>query len=103
MSVPGVSGARAEALAHGVEQARNLVWRDVLVQPEEVRRIVGALERLEPLVLVGTVGLPDPLLALIHHEVHVDAGVVGRKRGPEGPGPLALGLESLGGLAVAVD
>src|SRR5215207_9770491 len=98
-SKPGLSGARAEVLAYGAEQAHASVRRDVLVQPEEVRRIVGALERLQPLVLVGTVGLPDPLLALIHQEVHVDAGVVGRKRGREGPGPLALDVESLGGLA----
>src|SRR5687768_5855815 len=36
------------------------VRRDVLVQPEEVRRIIGALEGLQPLVFPGAVGLPDP-------------------------------------------
>src|SRR5215218_6445355 len=71
------SPAREQVLAYGAEQAHASVRRDVLVQPEEVRRIVGALERLQPLVLLCTVCLADPLLALIHEEVHVDAGVVG--------------------------
>ena len=37
------------------------VRRDVLVEAEEVGRIVGALERLQPLVRTGTVRLPDPI------------------------------------------
>jgi hypothetical protein len=79
------------------------VGLDVLVEPEEVRRVVLALEGLQSVVLVGAVGLPDPLLALFHEEVHVDAGVVGCESGPVVASPLALGLEAISSLAVAVD
>jgi hypothetical protein len=56
------------------------VWRDVLVQAEEVHRIVGPLQRLETLELFETIGSPDPLLALVHQEVHVDARFVRLER-----------------------
>ena len=53
--------------------------------------------------ILGAVGLPNALLALFHEEVHVDAGVVGREGGPVVASPLPLGVEAVGGLAVAVD
>jgi hypothetical protein len=52
----------------------------VLVEAEEVVGVIAALERLEPVVLLGPVGLADPLLTLLHQEVHVDARVVGLQR-----------------------
>src|SRR5678815_2647997 len=76
---------------------------DVLVQTEEIRRVVLPLERLQPLVLRFTVRLAYAVLAFLHQEVDVDAGVVGRERGPVGARPLALLLEALGALGVAVD
>src|SRR4029450_12166137 len=45
---------------------------DVLVQPEEVRRVVLALERPEPLVLGLAVGRPYSVLPLLPEKVHVD-------------------------------
>src|SRR5919107_2632682 len=38
-------------------------WRDVLIEPEEVRRIVAALDRNEPLPRRARIGLSNPLLA----------------------------------------
>src|SRR3712207_380833 len=73
----------------------------VLVAAEEVVRIVAALERLEAVVLLGPVGLADPLLTLLHEEVHVDAGVVGLERRPEVSCPLPLFFEALFGLGDA--
>src|SRR5215210_4787554 len=68
---------------------------DVLVQPEDVVRVVAPLQRLEAVVLLRPVGLPDALLALLHQEVDVDRRVVGRERRPEAPRPF-------GGLVEAV-
>jgi hypothetical protein len=65
----GLSGARAEVLAYGAEQAHASVRWDVLVQPEEVRRVVCALELDQPLVLPVAVGLADPLGPLVAQEV----------------------------------
>lgn len=53
------------------------MWRDVLVQSEEVVWVVPPLQSLEPLVLRRSIGLADALLTLVHQEVHIDAGVVG--------------------------
>src|SRR5262249_57882461 len=50
---------------------------DVLVQTEEVVRVVALLERLQPVVAGRPVGLADALLAFVHQEVHVDARVIG--------------------------
>src|SRR5215204_7307494 len=75
----------------------------VLVEAEDVVGVVATLERLEPVVLLCPVGLADPLLTLLHQEVHVDAGVVGLKARPEGPNPLPLFVEALFGLGNACD
>src|SRR4029453_1077448 len=69
--------------------------RDVLVQPEEVVRVVAALERLQLVVLRRAVRIADPLLALFHQEVDVHARVVRPARGAERPRPLALLVEAL--------
>jgi hypothetical protein len=47
--------------------------RDVLVDPEEVVRVVLSLQGLQPVVLLRPVGLPDPLRTLIAQEIHIDA------------------------------
>src|SRR5438309_7589191 len=67
-----------------------LVRPDVLVQPEEIRWVVPALQRLELRVAIPAVRLLDPLLALLHEEVHVDIGLVRQQRVPETARPLAL-------------
>src|SRR5215212_4728613 len=75
----------------------------VLVEAEEVVRVVAVLQRLEPLILLSPVGLADPLLTLLHEEVHVDARVVGLKGRPEVPDPLPLLVEALRRLGGACD
>src|SRR5919198_976039 len=57
--------------------------RDVLVQPEEVLRVVASLQSPQPVVLLRPVGLPHALVSLLHEEVHVHARVVRLERGPE--------------------
>src|SRR5215210_9023480 len=79
------------------------VGPDVLVKAEEVVGVIATLERLEPVILLGPVGLADPLLTLLHQEVHIDARVVGLKGRPEVPGPLSLFVEALFGLGDACD
>jgi hypothetical protein len=59
------------------ERSHSDVGPYVLVEAEEVVRVIATLERLERVVLLGPIGLADPLLALLHEEVHVDARVVG--------------------------
>ena len=55
---------------------------DVLIHPEQVRRVVLVLDSDEPLVVV-TVSCLDPFLSLVHHEVHVgSASRVGMQRIP---------------------
>ena len=82
---------------------RRLVGRDVLVETEHIVRVVSALERLQPIELRRPVRLPDPFLALVHHEVHIHAGLVRGERRPVRPRPLAFGVEALRRIAVAVD
>ena len=53
-------------------QRDGAVRLDVLVHAEEVVRVVGGLDRGQPLVVAAVGGL-HPLLALVHHEVHVAA------------------------------
>src|SRR5262249_4594192 len=61
---------------------------DVLVDVEDVLRVVALLDPGEP-VVVAAVGGPDPVLALGHHEVDVGAAGRGRvQRLPVLPGPL---------------
>src|SRR5262245_3166096 len=61
---------------------------DVLVQPEEVRRVVLAFERPEPLVLGLTVGRPHSVLPLVPEKVHIDTARGKRThRLPQLPGP----------------
>src|SRR5215211_2830168 len=67
----------------------------VLVKAEEVVGVVAVLQRLEPVVLLGPVGLADPLLTLLHQEIHIDARVVWLKGRPEVSGPLPLLVEAL--------
>src|SRR5215203_3043701 len=75
----------------------------VLVEAEEVLGVIATLERLEPVILLGPVGLADPLLTLLHQEVYIDARVVGLKCRPEVSGPLPLFFEALFGLGDACD
>src|SRR5918995_3908294 len=76
---------------------------DVLVEAEEVVGVIATLQRLEPVVLLGPVGLADPLLTLLHQEVYIDARVVGLKGRPEVSGPLPLLAEALCRLGDASD
>src|SRR5688572_33494715 len=46
--------------------------RDVLIHPEQVRRVVLLLERSQPLI-VGAISGPDPTLALVTEIVHIGA------------------------------
>src|SRR5215203_2786485 len=78
-------------------------WPYVLVEAEEVVGVIATLQRLEPVVLLGPVGLADPLLTLLHEEVHIDARVVGLKRRPKVSCPLPLFFEALFGLGDASD
>src|SRR5262245_17066970 len=50
-----------------------LAGLDVLVEAEEVGRVVGALELDQPVVLLGAVGLSNAVGALVAEEVDVDA------------------------------
>src|SRR5215204_6836662 len=68
---------------------------DVLVEAKEVVGVIATVQRLEPVVLLGSVGLADPLLAFLHEEIHVDARVVGLEGRPEVPNPLPLFVEAL--------
>src|SRR5215207_10127476 len=72
-----------------------LARRDVLVEAEDVLGVVAALKHLEPVVLLQSVGLADPLLPLVHEEVHVHAGVVRLEGRPEPAHPLPLLVEAL--------
>src|SRR5262249_22662247 len=61
---------------------------DVLVQPEEVRRVVLALERPEPLVLGLAVGCPNSVRPLLPEKVHVNTPSGTRRHPPpQPPGP----------------
>src|SRR5262245_3595695 len=53
--------------------ARAILGIDVLVEPEEVGRVVGALELDQTLVVSRAVGLAHPVAALFAEEVHVHA------------------------------
>src|SRR5215212_11048956 len=97
VAFPSVARVRYKGSSHSD------VGPDVLVEAEEVVRVVAALERLEPVVLLGPVGLADSLLTLLHQEVYVDARVVGLQRRPEVPGPLPLIVEALCRLGDAAD
>src|ERR1700684_2322469 len=60
---------------------------DVLIYAEQVAGIVPLLD-LSQTVVILTVGRPDPILALLHHEVDVGAaGGIGMKRVPILPRP----------------
>src|ERR1700686_2939190 len=72
----------------------SLVRRDVLIHPEDVAGVVLALQRLEPLVLAGSVRHADSILALLHQEVDVNAHVVWAECRPQAPRPLALLVEA---------
>ena len=70
------------------EIRRNPLRLDVLVESEEVGRVVGSLELDQALVVAGAVGLSDPVGSLLPEEVEIyaSAGVglhrVRRSRGP---------------------
>src|SRR5204863_2635725 len=76
---------------------------DVLVDPEEVVRVVAALQLLQARVLLRAVRLPHAVLALVAEEVHVDAHVVRLERRPEGAYPVALVLEAVRALGAGAD
>src|ERR671917_1449149 len=62
------------------EDSHSDVGSYVLVEAEEVVRVIAALECLEPVVLLCPVGLSDARLPLLHQEVHVNAHMVGFER-----------------------
>src|SRR6266536_525073 len=63
--------------------ARGLAWLDVLVEAEEVPRVVAVLQRDEPRVLLLAVGVAD---AVLRREVEVSgAGRIGPDRLAEFP------------------
>src|SRR4029453_6930421 len=72
-----------------------LVRWDVLVPPEEVVGVVFALQRTQAVVLRRPIGLANPILALLHQDVHVDARMEGLEGRPEIARPLPLLVESL--------
>src|SRR5215210_8197384 len=67
----------------------------VLIEAEEVVGVIATLQRLESIVLLGPVGLADPLLTLLHEKVHIDACVVGLECRPEVSDPLPFLVEAL--------
>src|SRR5262245_10405508 len=77
--------------------------RDVLVQPEAVVGVVFLLERPEALVFCRSICLANPLVTLVHEEVHVDAGVIRLKGGPESMDPCSLFFEAFGARGVSAD
>src|SRR5438034_6542468 len=79
------------------------VRRDVLVPAEEVVRVVRPLQRLQPLPPLRPVGLADPVLALLHEKVHIDAGVERLQLRPEVAGPRTFLVEAFGRLRGGVD
>src|SRR5829696_2169577 len=97
VAFPSVARVRYKGSSHSD------VGPDVLVEAEEVVGIIATLQRLEPVVLLGPVGLADPLLTLLHQEVYIDARVVGLKGRPEVSGPLPLLVEALCRLGDACD
>src|SRR5438552_1214046 len=84
---------RPRSRPHG--QPVELVRRDVLIESEEVLRVVAALQSLESAVLLCAVSLADAILTLVHEEVHVDARMPGLEGRPEAAHPLTLLLEAL--------
>src|SRR5690606_42012693 len=65
---------------------------DVLVDAEQVARVVVRLDRGQARVVVAVAG-PDPFVALVHHHVHVrSAGRVRMQRLVVVDGPLADGV-----------
>src|SRR2546426_8099380 len=87
----------------GQRSTPGLARRDVLVDPEEVVRVVLLLQRLQPVVLLRPVGLPNSLRSLVAEEVHVHAFVPGLQGRPEAPHPLALLVEALARLGRGAD
>src|SRR5690606_17588707 len=73
--------------------------RDVLVEPEEVVRVVHGLHRRQPLIGAVRIGRPHPLPALVGEEVHIRSPVALADGGGElrHPRPVERGL---GGIVV---
>src|SRR5512136_1031046 len=69
----GEREARAAMAARASTLGRSCVRQrpDVLVEPEQVARIVLALELAQPIV-VATVRRADPVAVVLRQEVHVD-------------------------------
>src|SRR5215212_4524369 len=68
-----------EGMIRNERSSHSDVGYDVLVEAEEVVGVIATLQRLEPVILLGPGSLADPLLTLLHQEVHIDACVVGLK------------------------
>src|SRR5829696_2913036 len=63
-------GLSASALPRSIPRRRDRLGRwDVLVDPEEVVRVVLPLQRLQAMPLLGAIGRADPVFALLHQEV----------------------------------
>src|SRR6266568_2400891 len=73
----GQPGGRPAATATGWRPGTSLGGRNVLVNPEEIVRVVAGLDPGEP-VVVGPVAGTDPVGPLVHHEVHVRSPGGGR-------------------------
>src|SRR5207249_2975133 len=105
-SGPSKSASRESASRRSASSRFTVLVRgDVLVDPEEVVRIPLPLQRLQPVVLVGTVGGADPLLALfgVREEVDVHGRVPLLERRPEVTHPLPLLVEALCVLGAGAD
>src|SRR5919106_3257735 len=68
---------------------------DVLVQAEEVVRVILPLQGLQPIVFLSSVSLANSLLSLLHEEVHVDALMVRPECRPQASGPFTFLVEAL--------
>jgi hypothetical protein len=67
-------GQRGRSMAKLLVAHYGALWRDVLVVPEHVLRVVAALESNEPRVLVRTIDRAEAVGRLIGHEIRVGAG-----------------------------
>ena len=89
------ANSRGQSAGDADGPARISARLDVLVEAEEVGRVVDPLESREPLVVALAVGLAHAVLALVAEEVDVDASArVGLQRVEEVacPGDVAVGL-----------
>jgi hypothetical protein len=84
----GSQQLRLAQLETAEEQLELWRWLDVLVEPEEVGRVVGLLQGSQPLIGARRIGCTHAGFPLVAQEVHVDAPARERLHGrPELPCP----------------